>query len=75
MASVYSSFEIKLKATDDKPQMKGLNHFQLLFAGDRWWIISNTSIIDTNIIQSIPIPRVPFMVRLCKNSLYIEALV
>ncbi len=46
MANVYSSFEIKLKATDDKPLMKGLNHFQLLFDGDRWWIISNTSIID-----------------------------
>jgi hypothetical protein len=46
MANVYSSFEIKLKASDDKPLMKGLNHFQLLFDGDRWWIISNTSIID-----------------------------
>jgi hypothetical protein len=46
MANVYSSFEIKLKTTDDKPLMKGLNHFQLLFDGDRWWIISNTSIID-----------------------------
>jgi hypothetical protein len=47
MANVYSSFEIKLKALDDKPLMKGLNHFQLLFDGDRWWIISNTSILDS----------------------------
>ncbi len=46
MANVYSSFEVKLKTTDEKPLMKGLNHFQLLFDGDRWWIISNTSIID-----------------------------
>jgi hypothetical protein len=46
MASVYSSFAVKLKANDTKALMKGLNHFQLLFDGDRWWIISNTSIID-----------------------------
>jgi len=46
MANVYSSFEVKLKTTDEKPLMSGLNHFQLLFDGDRWWIISNTSIID-----------------------------
>jgi hypothetical protein len=46
MANVYSSFEVKLKTTDETPLMKGLNHFQLLFDGDRWWIISNTGIID-----------------------------
>ena len=46
MASVYSSFEVKYKASDKQPLMKGLNHFQLLFDGDRWWIISNISTID-----------------------------
>lgn len=46
MANVYSSYEIKLKLSDTAPLLKGLNHFQLLFDGDRWWIISNTSIID-----------------------------
>lgn len=46
MASVYSSFEVKFKATDQQVFMKGLNHFQLLFDGDRWWVISNISIID-----------------------------
>jgi len=45
MANVYSSFEIKNTLTDVKPLMRGLNHFQLLCDGKRWWIISNTSIL------------------------------
>lgn len=46
MANVYSAFEVKKALTDDKSLMSGLNHFQLLFDGNRWWIISNTSIIS-----------------------------
>lgn len=53
MANVYSSFEIKKSLTDDKPLMRGLNHFQLLFDGKRWWIVSNTSIVSN---ESVALP-------------------
>lgn len=50
LASVYSKFEVKLSLKDKVPMMKGLNHFQLLYDGDRWWIISNTgAFYDGNI--------------------------
>ncbi|GHE32966.1 hypothetical protein ACFOED_13215 [Vulcaniibacterium thermophilum] len=47
MASVYSSFEVRLRATDPKPLMRGLNHFQLLHDGERWWIVSNVGVMET----------------------------
>lgn len=46
MASVMSSFEIRLRR-DEKPLMRGINHFQLLNDGERWWIISNIGVIET----------------------------
>ncbi len=45
MANIYSSFEIKKSLKDEQPLMRGLNHFQLLFDGKRWWVVSNTSIL------------------------------
>ncbi len=48
MASVYSSFEVRLKASDPAPMMRGLNHFQLLNDGERWYIVSNVSVIEND---------------------------
>lgn len=48
LASVYSSFEIKLRVSDANSLMRGLNHFQLLFDGDRWWVVANSGIIETS---------------------------
>lgn len=47
MASVLSSFEVKLRRDDEKPMMRGLNHFQLLNDGERWWIVSNIGVMET----------------------------
>lgn len=54
LASVMSSFEIRLRITDREPLMRGLNHFQLLNDGDRWWIVSNVGIVET---PSSPLPE------------------
>lgn len=53
MASVMSSFEVRLRRDDAKPLMRGLNHFQLLNDGERWWIISNVGVIES---ESSPLP-------------------
>jgi hypothetical protein len=53
MASVMSSFEVRLRADDAEPLMRGLNHFQLLNDGERWWIISNVGVIES---ESSPLP-------------------
>lgn len=47
MASVMSSFEIRLRPSDKAPLMRGLNHFQLLNDGERWWIVSNVGTVET----------------------------
>jgi hypothetical protein len=47
LASVYSTFEIRFRESDPEPIMRGLNHFQLLNDGERWYIISNTSVLET----------------------------
>lgn len=54
MASVQSSFEVKQRRHDPTPLMRGLNHFQLLNDGERWWIVSNVGVIETD---SFPLPR------------------
>ena len=54
LASVMSSFEIRLRLGDDKPLMRGLNHFQLLNDGERWWIVSNVGVIET---PASPLPK------------------
>lgn len=53
LASVMSSFEIRLRASDEEPLMRGLNHFQLLNDGERWWIVSNVGVMET---PSSPLP-------------------
>ncbi len=53
MASVMSSFEVRLRRDDAEPLMRGLNHFQLLNDGERWWIISNVGVIES---ESSPLP-------------------
>ena len=45
MASVYSDIEVKYTLSDKAPVMRGLNHFQLLNDGQRWWIVSNISTV------------------------------
>lgn len=47
LASVMSSFEVRLRRSDKEPLMRGLNHFQVLNDGERWWIVSNVGIIET----------------------------
>lgn len=48
LASVMSSFEIRLRHDDKEPLMRGLNHFQLLNDGERWWIVSNVGTVETS---------------------------
>lgn len=47
LASVMSSFEIRLRRSDTAPLMRGLNHVQPLNDGERWWIASNAGIVET----------------------------
>lgn len=47
MASVTSSFEVRLRREDAAPLMRGLNHFQVLNDGERWWIVSNVGVVET----------------------------
>ena len=47
MALVTNSFEVKLRLEDPEPLMRGLNHFQLLNDGERWWIVSNISTVES----------------------------
>lgn len=47
MASVTGSFEIRLRRDDEAPPMRGINRFQLLNDGERWWIVSNVGVMET----------------------------
>src|SRR5262249_22602209 len=40
IAHCFSSYASKHKKTDDKPFMRGINSFQLMNDGSRWWVIS-----------------------------------
>ena len=40
IAQVFSTYESRHKATDEKPFARGINSFQLLNDGKRWWIIT-----------------------------------
>lgn len=53
MASVMSIFEVRLRRDDAQPLMRGLNHFQVLNDGERWWIISSVGVIES---ESSPLP-------------------
>ena len=37
---VFSTYESRRKTEDEKPFARGINSFQLLKDGDRWWIVS-----------------------------------
>lgn len=54
LASVMSSFEVRLRRSDQQALMRGLNHFQLLNDGERWWIVSNIGIVET---PKSPLPK------------------
>ena len=36
---VFSSYEVRHAANDPEPFVRGVNSFQLLFDGRRWWIV------------------------------------
>ncbi len=36
----FSTYEARRKKDDEKPFLRGINSFQLLFDGTRWWVIS-----------------------------------
>lgn len=40
MAQVFSTYESRYRATDEKPFQRGINSIQLLNDGTRWWILS-----------------------------------
>lgn len=40
IAHVFSTYEGKTKQTDKKPLLRGINSFQLLNDGKRWWVVT-----------------------------------
>jgi len=52
MAQVFSSYESR-NAANEKPFARGINSFQLLFDGQRWWIVS---ILWDEETPTLPIP-------------------
>lgn len=42
IAQVFSSYEARHKLSDPKPFLRGINSFQLLNDGNRWWVLSLT---------------------------------
>ncbi len=40
MVHVFSSYEAFRSAKDEKPFLRGVNSFQLLFDGKRWWVMT-----------------------------------
>jgi hypothetical protein len=40
IAQAYSAYESRRKADDPKPFMRGINSFQLINDGQRWWIVT-----------------------------------
>lgn len=40
MAQVFSTYESRRNEADEKPYSRGINSFQLLYDGKRWWIVS-----------------------------------
>ncbi|HEX6192881.1 MAG TPA: hypothetical protein VFZ42_10990 [Chitinophagaceae bacterium] len=53
MAHVFSTYESRRKASDEKPFMRGINSIQLWNDGVRWWIVN---IIFQNESKDYPIP-------------------
>jgi len=50
---LFSTYESRRLATDEKPFARGINSFQLLKDGDRWWVVS---IYWQNETPVLPIP-------------------
>ncbi|MBA3726039.1 MAG: hypothetical protein H0W86_06205 [Armatimonadetes bacterium] len=40
IAHVFSTYEARAKADDEKPFMRGINSFQLFDDGKRWWVVT-----------------------------------
>ena len=40
IAQVFSTYESRYVATDAKPFERGINSFQLMFDGQRWWVVT-----------------------------------
>lgn len=40
IAQVFSTYESRREAADAKPFQRGINSFQLLFDGHRWWVVN-----------------------------------
>jgi hypothetical protein len=40
VAQVFSSYESRRSADDQEPYSRGVNSFQLISSGGRWWIVS-----------------------------------
>jgi reactive intermediate/imine deaminase len=40
IVQIFSTYEARRKKDDEKPFMRGINSFQLLFDGNRWWILT-----------------------------------
>lgn len=53
MAHVLSTYESR-RAKDDPPFVRGINSIQLLYDGDRWWVVT---IYWQNEVEGQPIPK------------------
>ena len=40
IVQAFSTYEARRKQTDEKPFLRGINSFQLLFDGSRWWVMT-----------------------------------
>lgn len=40
IAQVFSTYEAYSSRTEKKPMLRGINSFQLLFDGQRWWVMT-----------------------------------
>jgi hypothetical protein len=40
IAHVFSTYESRRKANDPKPYSRGINSFQAISSGGRWWIVT-----------------------------------
>ncbi|MFQ5771581.1 MAG: hypothetical protein ACE5HX_13665, partial [bacterium] len=40
IAHVFSTYESRNHPNDPEPFARGINSFQLVFVGDRWWIVT-----------------------------------
>ena len=54
ITQVFSSYESFKSESDDQPFMRGINSIQLLYDGERWWIIN---IFWTQETSDNPIPK------------------